>query len=87
MSLLDILKRFYRTGYIKARNEMQAKVTELEQKLEEVRKNTARSIVNDLMDNTTPTFDKKGKPIIKIKADFGIRTLKKYGVRVVEVEE
>lgn len=87
MSLLDIIKRFYRTGYIKARNEMQSKITELEAEVETERKKTAKAIVRDLTANTIPTFDKKGKPILKIKADFGIKTLKKYGVKTVEVEE
>lgn len=87
MSLLDILKRFYKTGYIQGRNEMQTKVTELEEELETVRQKTARDIVRDLTKNTLPTFDKKGKPIFKIKTDFGRRTLKKYGVEVVEVGE
>ena len=45
-------------------------------------KTTAKDIITELLKNTIPTFDKEGKPIIKLNADFALNMCKKYGVNI-----
>lgn len=46
----------------------------------------AKEILVKLMASTTPTFDKDGKPIMQITADFALNLCKKYNIKY-EVDE
>lgn len=74
---IEILEEF-------ASSYSQVDVERLAAELEHIEKRTAAAIIAALLNNTTPTFDKDGKPIIKIDADFALNTCKKYGIRWAE---
>ncbi|MCD8372024.1 MAG: hypothetical protein LUD27_01840 [Clostridia bacterium] len=41
---------------------------------------TAKEIIQEILDNSHPTFGKDGRPIIEINADLTANLCKKYGV-------
>lgn len=49
-------------------------------KLNEIKKETAREILQELIKNCDYTFGLHGKPIIALNGDFAINVAKKYGV-------
>ncbi len=53
-----------------------------EEKIKTIGKETAEEIIRELLKNTHPTFDKDGKPIIELNADFSLNMCKKYKVEV-----
>jgi hypothetical protein len=49
---------------------------------EQGQKDAAKDIITGILKNTTPTFDKDGKPIIRLNAAFALDMCKKYGVKM-----
>lgn len=53
---------------------------------EKGQKDAAKDIITELLKNTQPTFDKGGKPIIRLNADFALDMCKKFGVKIADGE-
>ena len=66
---------------------MRNQIDELFNDREKARKDTAREILDELIQSTTCTFDKNEKPIIKLDADLALNICKKYGINYTNKED